>query len=185
MQRAALTAAKEVPLRGLDLAHPRLEQGWRGAKAWMAGTSPATGRVGGGNLAVPYRVCRDVRADDRGPNPARGYRADHRSGGRPHDLRRGGQVRRRQGDPRRHGAVAAEPGRGRRRYGHHQCRHPRPSGHRQGRYRAKGGPHRRDRQGRQSRHPAGRRHRHRPGHRDHRRRGQDRHGRRHRQRIST
>ena len=38
---------------------------------------------------------------------------------------------------------------------------PRPLGHRQGRYRPQGRPHRRHRQGRQSGHPAGRHHRHR------------------------
>ncbi|MDC4223112.1 MAG: hypothetical protein MPW15_02390 [Candidatus Manganitrophus sp.] len=36
--------------------------------------------------------------------------------------------------------------------GHHQCADPRPLGHRQGRYRHQGRPHRRDRQGRQPGH---------------------------------
>ncbi len=76
------------------------------------------------------------------------------------DLRRGSQVRRRQGDPRRHGSG---PARGRRggRHRHHQRRDPRSLGHRQGRRRPQGRPHRRHRQGRQSRHSAGRDHRHR------------------------
>ena len=50
------------------------------------------------------------------------------------DLWRGGQVRRRQGDPRRHGPVAGVAGRRRRRYGHHQRADRRPLGHRQGRF---------------------------------------------------
>ena len=66
----------------------------------------------------------------------------------------------------------------RRRHRHHQCADRRPLGDREGRYRPEGRQHRRDRQGRQSRHAAGRRHRHRPGHRGDRRRGQDRHRRR-------
>ena len=70
---------------------------------------------------------------------------------------------------------------GRRRHRHHQRADPRPLGHRQGRHRHQGRPHRQDRQGRQSRHPAGRRHHRRPGHRGHRRRGQDPHRRRLRQ----
>ena len=69
---------------------------------------------------------------------------------------------------------------GRGRHRHHQRADPRPLGHRQGRRRHQGRPHRGDRQGRQSRHPARRRHHHRPRHRDHRRRRQDPHRRRHR-----
>ena len=72
--------------------------------------------------------------------------------------------------------VAAE----RRRHGDHQRADRRPLGHRQGRHRHQGRPHRRHRQGRQPRRAAGRRHRHRPGHRDHRRRRHDPHRRRHR-----
>ena len=67
---------------------------------------------------------------------------------------------------------------GRRRHRHHQRADPRPLGHRQSRRRHQGRPHRRDRQGRQSRHPARRDHRHRPRHRGHRRRRQDPHRRR-------
>ena len=82
------------------------------------------------------------------------------------DLRRGGEVRRRQGDPRRHGPDARRTrAEGARRHRHHQRADPRPLGHRQGRHRHQGRPHRRHRQGRQPRHPARRRHRHRPGHR--------------------
>ena len=52
------------------------------------------------------RLCRHVRPDGRRPGPPRRHRAVHRGRGGPHHLRRGGQVRRRQGDPRRHGPVA-------------------------------------------------------------------------------
>ena len=86
------------------------------------------------------------------------------------DLRRGGEVRRRQGHPRRHGPEPGEPRRGRRRYRHHQRPDHRPLGHRQGRRRPEGRPDRRDRQGRQPGRAAGRRHRHRPGDRGDRRR---------------
>ena len=55
------------------------------------------------------RLCRHVRADGRRPGAARRHRAVHRGRGGPHDLWRGGQVRRRQGDPRRHGPVAGDP----------------------------------------------------------------------------
>jgi urease subunit alpha len=51
---------------------------------------------------------------------------------------------------------------GRRRYRHHQCADRRSHGHREGRYRPQGRPHRRHRQGRQSGHAAGRHHHHRP-----------------------
>ncbi len=51
-------------------------------------------------------------------------------------VRRGGEVRRRQGDPRRHGPVPAQPGGGRGRHRHHQRADRRPLGHRQGRRRA-------------------------------------------------
>ena len=60
----------------------------------------------------PPRLRRDVRPHDgRSRAPGR-HRPGHRDRARPHHLRRGGEVRRRQGDPRRHGA---EPARGRRR----------------------------------------------------------------------
>ena len=126
------------------------------------------------------RLCRHVRPDHRRSRPARRHRPDRRGGTRPHHLRRGGEVRRRQGDPRRHGPVAGVAGGRRGRYGDHQRADHRSLGHREGRCRDHQRPHREDRQGRQSRHPAGCRHHHRPGHRDHRRRGQDPHRRRHR-----
>ena len=46
---------------------------------------------------------------DRRPRAPGRHRAVHRGRAGPHDLRRGGQVRRRQGDPRRHGPVASDP----------------------------------------------------------------------------
>ena len=52
------------------------------------------------------------------------------------DLRRGGEVRRRESHSRRHGSVAALPQRRRGRYGHHQRADSRSLGDRQGRYRA-------------------------------------------------
>ena len=70
---------------------------------------------------------------------------------------------------------------GRRRHRDHQRADRRSLGHRQGRRRDQGRHDRRDRQGRQSGHPARRRHHHRPGHRRDRRRGQDPHRRRLRQ----
>ena len=97
------------------------------------------------------------------------------------DLRRGGEIRRRQGDPRRHGAIAGHQQAGRGRYRHHQCADRRPLGHRQGRRRHQGRLYQRHRQGRQSRHPARRDHRDRPRHRRDRGRGQDPHRRRVRQ----
>ena len=78
---------------------------------------------------------------------------------------RGGEIRRRQGDPRRHGPVAGHPRRRCHGHGHHQRPDPRPLGHRQSRYRPEGRPHRRHRQGGQPRHPARRHHHHRPGRR--------------------
>ena len=130
------------------------------------------------------RLCRHVRPDHGRPCAARRHRSHHRGREGFHRLRRGGEIRRRQGDPRRHGTVANHQPPRRRRHRHHQCAHPRPLGHRQGRCRHQGRPHRRHRQGRQSGHPAGRHHRHRPRHRGDRRRGQDPHRRRLRHAIS-
>ena len=128
-----------------------------------------------------FRLCRHVRAHHRRPGAAGRYRSHHRGREGFHHLRRGGEVRRRQGDPRRHGAVAGHQQAGRGRYRHHQCADRRSLGHRQGRRRDQGRHDRRDRQGRQSRHPARRHHRDRPRHRRHRGRGQDPHRRRFRQ----
>jgi urease subunit alpha len=69
-------------------------------------------------------------------------RAVHRGGGGPHHLRRRGQVRRRQGHPRRHGPVPGARLRRGRGHGHHQRADPRPLGHRQGRRRHQGRAHR-------------------------------------------
>ena len=93
-------------------------------------------------------------------------------------LRRGGEVRRRQGDPRRHGPIADHQPAGRGRHRHHQCADPRSLGHRQSRCRPQGRQDLRHRQGRQSRHPARRHHHHRARHRGDRRRRQDPHRRR-------
>ena len=126
----------------------------------------------------PRRLCRHVRPDHRRQGPPCRYRSRHRGREGLHHLWRGGEVRRRQGHPRRHGPVAVLARRGRRRHRHHQRADRRPLGHRQGRRRHQGRQDRRHRQGRQSRRPARRRHHHRPGHRGDRRRGQDPHRRR-------
>ena len=128
---------------------------------------------------LPRRLCRHVRPDRRRPRPPRRHRPRHRGGEGLHHLWRGGEVRRRQGDPRRHGAEPGEPRGRRRRHRHHQCADRRSLGDREGRYRPEGRPHRRDRQGRQPGHAAGRRHRHRPRHGGDRRRRKDPHRRRH------
>ena len=57
---------------------------------------------------LPRRLCPDVRPDRRRQGAARRHRALHRGREGFHHLWRGGEVRRRQGDPRRHGP---EPGR--------------------------------------------------------------------------
>ena len=62
-------------------------------------------------IAPARRLCRHVRPDDGRPGPARRHRPRHRGRAGLHHLWRGGEVRRRQGDPRRHGA---EPGDARR-----------------------------------------------------------------------
>ena len=76
------------------------------------------------------------------------------------------------------GQSAGDARGGRGRYGHHQCGHSRPLGHREGRYRHQERPDRRHRQGRQSGCAAECRHHHRARHGDHRRRRQDHHRRR-------
>ena len=106
---------------------------------------------------LALRLCRHVRPHHRRPRAARRHRSHHRGREGLHHLRRGGEVRRRQGDPRRHGPEPGHQPAGRGRHRHHQCADPRPLGHRQGRCRPQGRPHRRHRQGRQSRHPARRR----------------------------
>ena len=130
------------------------------------------------DLPAPRALRRNVRPHDRRPNPPRRHRARDRGREGFHHLRRGGEVRRRQGDPRRHGTGADDPRAGRRRHRHHQRRHPRSLGDRQSRRRLEGRAHRGDRQGRQSRHPARRHHRRRAGDRSDRGRRQDPHRRR-------
>ena len=72
-------------------------------------------------------------------------------------LWRRGEVRRGQGDPRRHGPVGAgHVGGGRARSRHHQCADPGSLGHRESRHRRQGRPHRRRGQGGESRHHGGR-----------------------------
>ena len=123
-------------------------------------------------------LCRHVRPDDGRSRAARRHRSHHRGGEGLHHLRRGGEVRRRQGDPRRHGPVAGDQQAGRGRHRHHQCADPRSLGDREGRRRPQGRQDSFDRQGRQSGHPAGRDDHHRAGHRGDRGRGQDPHRRR-------
>ncbi len=91
----------------------------------------------------PPRLCRHVRPHRRRPRAPGRHRIDRRGRARPDHLRRGSEVRRRQGDPRRHGPVAALAGGGRGRHRHHQRADHRPLGHRQGRCRHHQRPHRR------------------------------------------
>ena len=129
---------------------------------------------------MPTTMKRAAYADMFGPTTgdrraACRHRSDHRSGKGFHHLRRGGEIRRRQGDPRRHGPIADHQSARRGRYGHHQCADPRSLGHRQSRCRHQGRAHCGDRQSRQSRHSARRHDHHRPRHRDHRRRRKNPH----------
>ncbi len=127
----------------------------------------------------PPSLCRHVRPHRwRQGAPGR-HRPVDRSRKRLHHLWRRGEVRRRQGDPRRHGPEPAVRRRGGR-YPDHQRADPRPLGHRQGRRGPQGRPHRRHRQGRQPGHSARRDHRDRRQHRSDRRRRHDPHRRRHR-----
>ena len=128
-----------------------------------------------------FRLCGHVRPYHRRPGAARRYRSHHRGGEGFHRLWRGGEIRRRQGDPRRHGPVPGHQQAGCGRYRHHQRADRRPLGHREGRCRHQGRLHQRHRQGRQSGYPARRDHRDRSRHRHHRGRGQDPHRRRIRQ----
>ena len=69
------------------------------------------------------RLRRHVRPYDRRPRPARRYRSHHRGREGFYRLRRRGEIRRRQGDPRWHGAIANHQSPGCRRYRDHQCAH--------------------------------------------------------------
>src|SRR5262245_64917198 len=61
---------------------------------------------------APYnesvRLCADVRPHGRRQGAPRGYRPRHRGGEGLHHLRRGGEVRRRESHPRRHGSRSEE-----------------------------------------------------------------------------
>ena len=106
----------------------------------------------------PSHLRRPLRSDDRRSHPPRRHRPHRPHRARPHDLRRRGEVRRRQGDPRRHGTVAdGDACRRSARPRHHQRRRDRRRRHLQGRRRHSRRPHRRDRQGGQPGHH-GRRH---------------------------
>src|SRR5262249_33904842 len=105
---------------------------------------------------------------------------DHRGGEGLHDLRRGGEVRRREGHPGRDGPVATFAERGRGGYGRHQRGDSRSLGNRQGRHRHQGWTDRGHREGRQSGCAIGRHHHHRTRDGGDRRRGKDRHRRGHR-----
>ena len=125
------------------------------------------------DLAASRPLRRDVRTDQGRPPAPRRHRARDRGREGFHHLRRGGEVRRRQGDPRRHGAGADDERARRRRHRHHQRGHPRPLGDREGRRRLERRPHPRHRQGRQSGHSARRHHHRRAGDGGDRGRGQD------------
>ena len=59
----------------------------------------------------PPRLCRHVWPHRRGPHPSGGHGTVHHGRGGSHRLRRGSEIRWRQGDPRWHGSVAGQPGR--------------------------------------------------------------------------
>ena len=86
-----------------------------GFQAKVIGQARPIAKVGPSNdgptasRAPPTPTC---SARPRRPRAPRRHRAHHRGREGPHDLRRGGEVRRRQGDPRRHGP---EPAHARRR----------------------------------------------------------------------
>ena len=112
----------------------------RRPRAGGARTASGRARAGSGRMSPPHpapAVRGPVRSHRRRPGAPGRHRAPHRGRARLHRLRRRGEVRRRQGDPRRHGPVG--PGhvgrRWRARSRHHQCADPRPLGHREGRYR--------------------------------------------------
>ena len=94
----------------------------------------------------PRALRRAARADGRRPDPARRHRPAHRGHRGPQPrrrLRRRGDLRRRQGDPRVDGPGRRDPCRGRAGPGDHRCGGPRPLGCRQGRRRRAGRPDRR------------------------------------------
>ena len=70
------------------------------------------------------------RPDGRRQGAARRYRTHHRGREGLHHLWRGGEIRRRQGDPRRHGPEPGDARGGRGRHRHHQCADRRSLGHR-------------------------------------------------------
>ena len=88
--------------------------------------APRSGRDEFTHGCVPMKdrsahLRRPLRPHDRRPRPPRPTPTRHRDRARRDRLRRRGEVRRRQGDPRRHGPVAGGQPRARRaRPGHHQ-----------------------------------------------------------------
>ena len=113
----------------------------------------------------PPRLCRDVRARRPAtacgsPTPSCSSRSRRTSPIYGEEVKFGGGKVIRDGMGQSQRAAR----RGRRHRDHQRADH-RSLGHRQSRHRHQGRPHRRHRQGRQSRHPARRRHRDRPRHR--------------------
>ena len=114
--------------------HPDLHHRQKGAEA------SAVCSLALRTTAMPHRISRAAYAEMFGPTTGDRVRlADTELivevEQRLHHLWRGGEVRRRQGDPRRHGPEPDHPRRRRRRHGHHQRADHRPLGDRQGRYR--------------------------------------------------
>ena len=106
--RCASSPGRRAPSSWCAYAGDRIVQGFRGAVM-----GPLVG-----SAAVMKTIDRRAYAEMYGPTTGRPraprrHRPGHRDRARPHDLRRGGEVRRRQGDPRRHGP---EPARRRRRW---------------------------------------------------------------------
>ncbi len=100
------------------------------------------------------RLCSNVRPHDRRQSAFGRHRSRHRSGARFHDLRRRGEIRRRQSHSRRHGPIADDECGGRDGHRHHQRARARRHRHLQSRHRLEERPYRSHRQGGQPRHPA-------------------------------
>ena len=95
------------------------------------------GKAGINMTKMSRAIYADMFGPDRGRSrSARRHRSHHRGGKGFHHLWRGGEVRRRQGDPRRHGPIASHQQAGRGRYRHHQCVDLGSLGHRERRSRA-------------------------------------------------
>ena len=162
--------ARPAPRSGSSRATPARWSSWRSAasrgrvrpQSPGRGAARRCGRCAPRRSSAPKSSERPTPHENRSTNLLGSLRTDHRRShpsGRhgprhPHRGRcdrvwRRGEVRRRQGDSRRHGAVALGDAPGRHaRSRHHERRHRRQHRHPEGRCRHSRRPHRRDRQGR-------------------------------------